>query len=181
MNKNIFGEPLITCSSKPLTGYFRNGCCDTDNTDIGMHTVCIIANHNFLLFSKEAGNDLTTPIPEYGFDGLKDGEKWCLCALRWKEALINNIAPKVILEAAASGTPQVVTDVGSCNLVSTKSIGKVVSVGNKLGISNAISDLIDDPLAWRDASLNGPKMASTYSWKHTSNIIEQSYLKELAS
>ena len=89
--------------------------------------------------------------------------------------------PKVILEAAASGTPQVVTDVGSCNLVSTKSVGKVVSVGDKSGISKAISDLIDDPLAWRDASSNGPKMASTYSWKHTSNIIEQSYLKELSS
>ena len=89
--------------------------------------------------------------------------------------------PKVILEAAASGTPQVVTDVGSCNLVSTNSIGKVVSVGDTIGISNAISDLIDNPQIWREASLNGPKMASTYSWNHTSNIIEQSYFKELES
>ena len=108
MNKNIFGEPLISCSEKPLTGYFRNGCCDTDDTDLGMHTVCIIANQDFLLFSKAVGNDLTTPMPEYGFDGLKDGDKWCLCALRWKEALINNIAPKVVLEATNEKTLSVI-------------------------------------------------------------------------
>ena len=71
MNKNIFGDPLITCSQKPLTGYFRNGCCDTDDTDLGIHTVCIIATKEFLKFSKEAGNDLTTPLPEFGFDGGK--------------------------------------------------------------------------------------------------------------
>ena len=108
MNKNIFGEPLITCSTKPLTGYFRNGCCDTDNTDVGMHTVCVVVNHDFLLFSKAVGNDLITPMPEYGFDGLKDGDKWCLCALRWKEALINNVAPKVVLEATNEKTLQVI-------------------------------------------------------------------------
>ena len=99
MNKNIFGEPLITCSTSPLTGFFRNGCCDTDETDTGMHTICVIVDQDFLLFSKAIGNDLSSPIPEYGFDGLKDGDKWCLCALRWKEALINNVAPKVVLEA----------------------------------------------------------------------------------
>ena len=108
MNKNVFGEPLITCSTNPLTGYFRNGCCDTDNTDIGMHTVCIIVNKDFLLFSKAIGNDLTTPMPQHGFDGLKDGDKWCLCALRWKEALINNIAPKVVLEATNEKTLNVI-------------------------------------------------------------------------
>ena len=108
MNKNIFGEPLITCSKKPLTGYFRNGCCDTDNTDIGMHTVCVIINQDFLLFSKAVGNDLSTPMPQYGFNGLKDGDKWCLCALRWKEALINNVAPKVILEATNEATLKVI-------------------------------------------------------------------------
>ena len=108
MNKNVFGEPLITCSTNPLTGYFRNGCCDTDNTDIGMHTVCIIVNKDFLLFSKAIGNDLTTPMPQYGFDGLKDGDKWCLCALRWKEALINNIAPKVVLEATNEKTLNII-------------------------------------------------------------------------
>ena len=108
MNKNVFGEPLITCSTNPLTGYFRNGCCDTDNTDIGMHTVCIIVNKDFLLFSKAIGNDLTTPMPQNGFDGLKDGDKWCLCALRWKEALINNIAPKVVLEATNEKTLNII-------------------------------------------------------------------------
>ena len=108
MNKNVFGEPLITCSTKPLTGYFRNGCCDTDNTDAGMHTVCIIVNQDFLSFSKAVGNDLSTPVPQYGFYGLKDGDKWCLCALRWKEALINKMAPKVILEATNEETLKVV-------------------------------------------------------------------------
>ena len=109
MNKNVFGEPLITCSKKPLTGYFRNGCCDTDNTDSGMHTVCVIVNQDFLSFSKLAGNDLSTPMPQYGFDGLKDGDKWCLCALRWKEALINNMAPEVILEATNEETLKIVS------------------------------------------------------------------------
>ena len=108
MNKNIFGENLITCSNNPLTGFFRNGCCDTDDSDLGMHTVCIIVNKEFLLFSKLKGNDLSTPIPEFGFTGLKAGDKWCLCALRWKEALINNVAPKVILEATNEKTLDVI-------------------------------------------------------------------------
>ena len=104
MNKNIFGEPLITCSTSPMTGFFRNGCCDTDKTDIGMHTICVIVTKEFLLFSKAVGNDLITPMPEYGFDGLKEGDRWCLCALRWKEALNNNVAPKVVLEATNEKT-----------------------------------------------------------------------------
>ena len=108
MNKNVFGEPLITCSTEPLTGYFRNGCCDTDNTDTGMHTVCVIVDQEFLLFSRAVGNDLITPIPQYGFDGLKEGDRWCLCALRWKEALINNVAPKVILEATNETTLRII-------------------------------------------------------------------------
>jgi len=108
MNKNVFGENLITCSTEPLTGYFRNGCCDTDNTDLGMHTVCVIISQTFLSFSKLVGNDLSTPIPEYGFKGLKEGDKWCLCALRWKEALINNAAPKVVLEATNERTLDVI-------------------------------------------------------------------------
>ena len=109
MNKNIFGEPLITCSIKPLTGFFRNGCCDTDDSDSGMHTVCIIVDKEFLLFSKAIGNDLSTSLPHFGFDGLQDGDKWCLCALRWKEALINNVAPKVILEATNEKTLDVIS------------------------------------------------------------------------
>ena len=108
MNKNIFGEKLITCSINPMTGFFRNGCCDTDDSDLGMHTVCVIISDEFLLFSKSKGNDLSTSVPEFGFKGLKGGDKWCLCALRWKEALMNNIAPKVILEATNEKTLDVI-------------------------------------------------------------------------
>ncbi len=108
MNKNIFGEPLISCSTNPMTGFFRNGCCDTDDSDLGMHTVCVIVTKEFLLFSKAVGNDLMTPMPQYGFEGLKEGDKWCLCALRWKEALSNNVAPQVILEATNEKTLKVI-------------------------------------------------------------------------
>ena len=108
MNKNIFGEKLITCSNNPKTGFFRNGCCDTDDSDLGMHTVCVIVTDEFLAFSKSRGNDLSTSVPEFGFTGLKAGDKWCLCALRWKEALINNVAPKLILEATNEKTLSVI-------------------------------------------------------------------------
>ena len=108
MNKNIFGEKLITCSNNPKTGFFRNGCCDTDDSDLGMHTVCVIVSEEFLLFSKSKGNDLSTSVPEFGFTGLKAGDKWCLCALRWKEAFLNNLAPKVILEATNEKTLDVI-------------------------------------------------------------------------
>ena len=108
MNKNIFGEKLIICSKSPLTGFFRNGCCDTDNSDLGMHTVCVIVSKEFLLFSKSKGNDLSTSVPEFGFTGLKPGDKWCLCALRWKEAFLNNLATKVILEATNEKTLDVI-------------------------------------------------------------------------
>jgi uncharacterized protein (DUF2237 family) len=91
-----------------MTGFFRTGCCDTDNSDLGMHTVCVIISDEFLLFSKSKGNDLSTSVPEFGFKGLKGGDKWCLCALRWKEALMNNIAPKVILEATNEKTLDVI-------------------------------------------------------------------------
>ena len=108
MNKNIFGEKLITCSNNPMTGFFRNGCCDTDDSDLGMHTVCVIISDEFLQFSKSRGNNLSTSVPEFGFKGLKAGDKWCLCALRWKEALIHNLAPKVILEATNEKTLDVI-------------------------------------------------------------------------
>ena len=107
-NKNIFGQPLISCSHKPLTGYFRDGCCNTDDTDFGVHTVCIVATEEFLTFSKAAGNDLSTPIPEYSFPGVKSGDKWCLCAVRFKEAYENNAAPKVILEATNEKTLDII-------------------------------------------------------------------------
>ena len=108
-NKNIFGQPLITCSTNPLTGYFRDGCCNTDDTDIGKHTICIVATEKFLEFSKSVGNDLSTPIPQYSFAGVKVGDKWCLCALRFKEAYENNAAPKVILEATNEKTLDLVS------------------------------------------------------------------------
>ena len=107
-NKNIFGDPLVTCGKNPLTGYFRNGCCDTDRSDYGLHTVCVIVTNEFLEFSKSVGNDLSTPIPHYGFEGLKEGDRWCLCAIRWREAMQNNVAPKVILEATNEDSLKVI-------------------------------------------------------------------------
>ena len=105
---NIFGQPLIACSNKPLTGYFRDGCCNTDATDQGVHTVCIIATEEFLTFSKMIGNDLSTPMPEWSFPGVKAGDKWCLCAERFKQAHENNAAPKVLLEATNEKTLDII-------------------------------------------------------------------------
>ena len=97
--KNIFGEPLKSCCKNPLTGYFRDGFCRTDEKDFGNHVVCAIVTKEFLKFSKEKGNDLSTPQKQYFFPGLKEGDKWCLCVLRWKEALVAGCAPKVDLES----------------------------------------------------------------------------------
>ena len=108
MANNVFGEPLITCSNEPVTGYFRDGCCNTDQTDAGLHTVCIVVTEKFLQFSLAAGNDLSTPLPQFNFPGLKVGDKWCLCALRWKESLQHNYAPKVVLEATHEKTLDVI-------------------------------------------------------------------------
>lgn len=108
MNKNIFGDPILECSKSPLTGYFRNGCCDTDESDVGMHTVCVVATEEFLIFSKKVGNDLSTPIPQWNFEGVKAGDRWCLCALRWKEAYENGVAPKVVLEATNEKTLDII-------------------------------------------------------------------------
>lgn len=108
-NKNVFGEDLITCSTQPITGFFRDGCCNTDETDVGLHTVCIIATEDFLLFSKTVGNDLSTPMPEWGFEGVKPGQHWCLCAERFKEAYNNNCAPKVVLEATNEKTLAIIS------------------------------------------------------------------------
>ncbi|MEL6278142.1 MAG: DUF2237 domain-containing protein [Pseudomonadota bacterium] len=96
---NVLGAPLEPCSTAPLTGFFRNGCCDTGPMDQGMHTVCAVVTDAFLTFSKSRGNDLSTPRPEYGFDGLKEGDRWCLCAMRWVEAYEAGVAPKVVLAA----------------------------------------------------------------------------------
>jgi len=102
--KNVFGTKLITCSEDPLTGFYRNGCCDTGSEDAGVHTVCALMTEEFLEFSKSRGNDLSTPRPEYGFSGLKEGDYWCLCAARWVEAYKAGKAPKVKLEACNERT-----------------------------------------------------------------------------
>ena len=94
---NILGEPLQPCSTRPLTGFYRNGCCDTGPEDRGSHTVCVIATEEFLAFSKYLGNDLSTPRPEYGFAGLKAGDRWCVCAGRFLQAAQEFAAPQVVL------------------------------------------------------------------------------------
>ena len=97
--KNVLGEPLEVCSVDPLTGFTRSGACETGAQDLGSHTVCARVTEDFLAYSKSKGNDLTTPVPELGFTGLKPGDRWCLCILRWKEALKAGLAPPVVLEA----------------------------------------------------------------------------------
>lgn len=96
---NVLGEPLQACSFDPLTGYFRDGCCNTDDKDHGTHVVCARVTAAFLNFSAERGNDLITPKPEWRFPGLKPGDRWCLCATRWREALGAGMAPPVVLAA----------------------------------------------------------------------------------
>jgi uncharacterized protein (DUF2237 family) len=95
--KNVLGSELEACSFDPLTGYFRDGCCNTDETDLGSHLVCVCVTEAFLTFSRSRGNDLVTPRPEYRFAGLKAGQRWCLCANRWRDALEAGCAPPVIL------------------------------------------------------------------------------------
>ncbi len=104
MEKNVFGEPLQICCTKPMTGYFRDGLCRTISEDTGTHTVCAIMTKDFLEFSSFKGNDLVTPVPFYQFPGLKEGDKWCLCVSRWIEAEKEGKAPKLILEATHEKT-----------------------------------------------------------------------------
>ncbi|MFM1920082.1 MAG: hypothetical protein RLZZ303_1716 [Candidatus Hydrogenedentota bacterium] len=96
---NVLGTPLQPCSMDPLTGFFRDGCCNTNGEDMGVHTVCVRVTDAFLEFSRARGNDLSTPRPEYAFPGLVDGDRWCLCAMRWKEAFDAGVAPQVVLES----------------------------------------------------------------------------------
>ena len=105
---NVLGEPLIACSSDPLTGYFRNGACDTCDQDRGSHTVCAVMTAEFLAFSKYVGNDLSTPRLEYGFSGLKPGDRWCLCAGRFLQAHDERCAPKVSLTATHNRALEIV-------------------------------------------------------------------------
>jgi uncharacterized protein (DUF2237 family) len=99
MARNVLGEDLQPCSFDPVTGYFRDGCCNTGSGDLGVHTVCAVVTEEFLTFSMASGNDLSTPHPELGFAGLKPGDRWCLCAPRWQEAYEAGLAPPVILAA----------------------------------------------------------------------------------
>ncbi len=94
---NVFGEPLEPCSLDPVTGFFRDGCCNTSDDDEGSHTVCVEISQPFLEYSRFCGNDLSTPVPEFGFPGLTAGDRWCLCATRWLEAHQQDMAPRVLL------------------------------------------------------------------------------------
>ena len=100
---NVLGGRLESCSMNPTTGFFRNGCCDTSAQDFGSHTVCAVMTAEFLKFSKSRGNDLSTPMPEFGFQGLKPGDRWCLCAPRWQEAFVAGQAPRIVLRATHKG------------------------------------------------------------------------------
>lgn len=101
--RNVLGERLEICSIKPMTGFYRDGCCNTGREDVGSHTVCTVMTSEFLEFSKSHGNDLSTPVPEFRFAGLKPGDRWCLCAPRWQEAFEANQAPRVVLRATHEG------------------------------------------------------------------------------
>lgn len=108
-NKNVLGGELLSCSENPMTGFFRTGCCETGEQDVGLHTVCVRVTQEFLNFSQSKGNDLSTPHPEFGFSGLKPGDRWCLCAGRWREALLAGAAPQVYLRATHAMTLHVVS------------------------------------------------------------------------
>ena len=109
MAKNVLGTQLLPCSMNPRTGWLRDGCCNTGPGDIGLHLVCVKATAEFLLFSARAGNDLTTPMPQFQFPGVKPGDQWCLCVTRWLEAKAANAAPPVILEATHMSTLEFAT------------------------------------------------------------------------
>ncbi|MBX3401372.1 MAG: DUF2237 domain-containing protein [Gemmataceae bacterium] len=102
--KNVLGGPLQSCSTKPLTGFYRNGCCDTGAEDIGLHLVCTQVTAEFLAHQRSIGNDLSTPYPAYGFPGLRPGDRWCVCVQRWKQSLEAGMAAPVVLEATHIST-----------------------------------------------------------------------------
>lgn len=107
--KNVLGTELKTCGLKPMTGFFRDGCCNTNDDDLGAHTVCAVMTAEFLAYSKEQGNDLSTPRPEFEFPGLEPGDRWCLCAARWVEAFEAGRAPRVVLESTHERTLEFVS------------------------------------------------------------------------
>lgn len=104
MANNVFGTPLESCGTDPLTGFYRDGCCETGPDDLGVHTVCVVATEEFLAFSRSAGNDLSTPRPEFRFPGVRPGDRWCVCASRWREAWHAGKAPPVVLTATHEAT-----------------------------------------------------------------------------
>ena len=106
---NVVGGELLPCSTEPLTGFYRNGCCSTGPEDVGSHTVCAVLTDEFLEFSRLAGNDLSTPRPEWGFPGLQAGDRWCVCAARWLEADRAGCAPSVVLGATHARALDVVS------------------------------------------------------------------------
>lgn len=106
--KNVLGGNLDPCGKEPMTGFFRNGYCDTCDEDLGIHSVCCLVTEEFLEFSKKAGNDLSTPMPQFGFAGLKPGDKWCVCAARWKEAYNAGFACPVVLESTHEKTLEII-------------------------------------------------------------------------
>ncbi len=107
-SKNVFGKSLQECSCDPMTGWFRDGSCNTNISDHGRHTICCVITDSFLRYSKAQGNDLSTPMPQYGFNGLKEGDFWCLCAARWKQAYEDGMAPLVRLEATEISTLELI-------------------------------------------------------------------------
>ena len=106
--KNVLGEPLVVCCENPLTGFYRNGRCDTGPEDHGVHTVCVRATSEFLEYSASVGNDLSTPFPEFGFPGLSDGDRWCLCLSRWKQAYDAKVAPQIYLASTHEASLELV-------------------------------------------------------------------------
>ena len=105
---NVLGGPLGSCSDRPVTGFFRDGCCNTDAEDVGSHTICVLVTDDFLEFSRACGNDLSTPRPELDFPGLKSGDRWCLCAARWLQALHAGKAPRVVLNASNEAALEII-------------------------------------------------------------------------
>ena len=106
---NVLGKKVELCSQDPITGWFRDGCCNTDNNDKGLHTVCCVLTEEFLEFAKSRGNDLMTPAPQFGFPGLKSGDQWCVCAQTWHDACEEGVACPVVLESTHEETLQVTT------------------------------------------------------------------------
>lgn len=108
LRKNVLGKPLEVCGREPRTGFYRDGSCRTEDRDFGNHTVCAIVTDEFLAYSRSRGNDLITPQPEFDFPGLKAGDRWCLCANRWREAFMADAAPAVVLAASHQNALKVI-------------------------------------------------------------------------